>query len=192
MPKVAMKSGKIGLTCFLTPACAGRTLNFVKQGQTYFDKFSSLKVPRWLGVIFIALSLVAICLRDAPWSKTGAMITWAYVPFLLLGVWSIIPARRWPGWLTGAAFPVYVMHMLMFMFVGFGMKGVGKVLKFVDSSICRFVDLGLNDLWMSITSRESLCGYIVFIALSFAGCVAVAAVLRRICPKTAAVLFGGR
>ncbi len=33
------------------------------------------------------------------------------IPFLLLSVWGLLPAKPWPQWLVSSAFPVYLLHL---------------------------------------------------------------------------------
>lgn len=70
--------------CFRLVVCAGAGLTFLA----------------YLAMLFVGDDLSQyFCIR-------------VFVLFMLLVVWSLIPARRWPGWLTSCAFPLYLTHLI--------------------------------------------------------------------------------
>lgn len=144
--------------CGCAAFCFGAMLRFHKV---------SLAVSRKIGWLLIIFSFTLIFFRDAAYSRIGTLISWVYIPFLLVGVWSIMPTKRLPAWLTGASFPVYALHMIIFGFLKFPFK---KLLG------------GVN----------TLPSYIAFVITSFIVCIGVAALMRRFLPRVSAVLFGGR
>lgn len=109
-----------------------------------------------------------ICLR-----LVAAYNTWPYeseilrlaVPVLIYFTWCAIPTVELPSWLTSCAFPMYLIHW------------------FVNGYISRLLEgLGIEQLF---------CASVTFM-VSVSGSCAIALLLRRVAPKTAEVLFGGR
>ena len=126
-----------------------------------------LRISRWQGLMGVVVSLFVIAVRGNPYSsKSATLLTWIYIPVLLAGLWSLCPTRRFPTFLTTASFPVYVLHMFAIKFLRMAMPGF-----FGQLTAGRYVLLGLA---------------------SFATCVLVSYVLRKVAPRTSAVLFGGR
>ena len=125
-----------------------------------------LSVPKSYGFMALAISFAAIAVRGQPYSsRLATMITWAYVPFLIVGVWSICPARRFPDFLVKAAFPVYVMHMFAI-----------RLFRLYIPTACIDAD------------RYLLLGF-----FCFASCVATSWLMRKYLPKClCSILFGGR
>lgn len=88
----------------------------------------------------------------------------------LLAVWRLMPSAPWPRWLTGAAFPCILMHMFVI--------NVG--------------DIATKTLPCLPAPRESVFIFLAFTNVAIVASIAGAWVLRRIFPRTAALLFGGR
>jgi len=49
------------------------------------------------------------------------------IPFLLYSAWYIMPAAKWPTWLTGCSFPIFLMHMITFPYFGILCKHLPKI-----------------------------------------------------------------
>lgn len=87
----------------------------------------------------------------------------------LAGVWAILPARPWPRWLTGSAFPIYLLHL------------------FFNETLTSLIP------WLAPEAFPgSVANYLGVWALAAAASICVAQALRRWAPRTAGVLFGGR
>ena len=126
-----------------------------------------------IGLPCLSVGLLLLFIREFPYQNLLARrLTWAYVPFLLTGVWWLCPAPKMPSWLANASFPVYVFHMFAMSIIGF----VCKVTK---------------TTWLTGPDCTTM-GYVLFGVLSFALCIAFAAGLRRFAPRIAKVMFGGR
>jgi len=90
------------------------------------------------------------------------------IPFLTYATWYFMPTVRLPNWLTSCAFPIYLMHMLFFPYIGIVLKQMHIVEKFpVAQPILNFF-------------------------IGFVGSIIAANLLRRLLPKLSHVLFGGR
>lgn len=92
-------------------------------------------------------------------------VWFAAIPFLVAGVWRVMPSAAWPKWLTGSAFPVYVMH---FLWLAMGLK---------------------------LLARGGICGDLkgLFVLCIGVGCsVFTSVLLQRFAPRLRSVLFGGR
>lgn len=93
------------------------------------------------------------------------------LPLLILSVWTLVPPTPWPQWLTRAAFPIFLVHMLI-------LSALDNLFTLIPT---------LNPALLGAELDYFLCG-LLSILLS----IAFAVLLRRLFPKLAAVLFGGR
>lgn len=87
------------------------------------------------------------------------------IPFFIYATWQVIPSRKLPSWLTACSFPIYLMHMILMTYMGIILK--------------------------RLSFDELTNAFIVFLG-SIAGSMAVTLLLRRLMPRFAIVLFGGR
>lgn len=92
------------------------------------------------------------------------------MPFALYGLWRVIPAAAWPRGLLGTSFPVYLTHPF--------------ALSLLATACVACAGLG--------AAVATLPGYVAKIAAVVAVCTVGTVLLRRWCPRLAAVLFGGR
>lgn len=123
----------------------------------------------------LALTAFAACALRAGLLYGGVAVTLcSRLSFLsifvtLAGVWALLPAKPWPRWLTGAAFPLYLLHLFFIETAAF--------------LVARFAPPGIPG-----GVAEYLGGWALAVGASI--CVTVA--LRRWWPWAAGVLFGGR
>lgn len=122
----------------------------------------------WLlmvGVLGVLASIV--CTRiQIPVGGTYLNLRHFPLPFLMAGMFGLMPTKRFPVILVSAAFPVYLMH---------GMWAVS-------------ITCVLNHIpFVGCTSA-----YVLKWGIAFGMSVTMAWVLRRFTPRVAAVLFGGR
>ena len=89
------------------------------------------------------------------------------VPFLMLSLWYLIPETKAPKWITGMAFPVYILH---YPIVGIVVTIFVKRIPFLN-----------------VSGR-----YLMQWITSFVCSMVVCFLMRRFVPRTAKVLFGGR
>ena len=82
-------------------------------------------------------------------------------------VWMCIPGGKWPAWLTGASFGLYVGHPFF--------------THFLDS---------IRWFWKLGTGPGGMC--LLRWAFAMSGCLLVVAVLKKSFPRTAKLLFAGR
>ena len=126
-----------------------------------------------VGLPCLGVGLLLLLIRGFPYQDLLARrLTWAYIPFLLTGVWWLCPALKTPSWLANASFPVYAFHMFAMSIIGF---------------LCKVT----KTTWLTGPDCTTM-GYVLFGVLSFALCIAFAAGLRRFAPRIAKVTFGGR
>lgn len=85
------------------------------------------------------------------------------VPFMLYGIWGLVPDWRLPGWLVSCSFAIYLIH--------------------------KFVLQLLNRIW---SAGDGLPQYFAMAAAAFSIALGIAVAMHRWLPRTAAVLFGGR
>ena len=116
----------------------------------------------WLALV-VGGCLLAF--RGVPYvSSFARVMTWLATPFLLAGVWTLVPARPLPAFLKATAFPIYLLH-------GFAIFAFG---------------------YLHLFPSRNAIGYILIGILTIATCIFVTKVLRRFFPRFAYVAFGGR
>jgi surface polysaccharide O-acyltransferase-like enzyme len=86
------------------------------------------------------------------------------LPFLLWGAWKLVPAGKWPDWLATNAFPVFLLHKF---FLGFAERA-------------------------GLAPPRGLFAYFALACGAFALSLLVANAIRRLSPRCADFLFGGR
>lgn len=116
------------------------------------------------GTVGVALLLLKVFAASRAWPwETG--IGKLSLPFLLLFFWNILPASRWPQWLTACAFPIYLVHILTHPYFDIALKSLS-----LGKTAMAFIQL-FGSVFVSI---------------------ALAMALRRVAPRFAGVIFGGR
>lgn len=93
------------------------------------------------------------------------------LPLLILSVWTLVPVRGWPKWLTSTAFPIFLVHMLL-------LSALDNLFALIP--LLSPAQLGAN--------LDYLLRGLLAILLS----IIFAVLLRKLFPRTAAFLFGGR
>ena len=88
------------------------------------------------------------------------------IPFFLYSIYHFMPTKAWPNWLTSCAFPIFLMHPIALSYIGSALKHIPIV----------------------CVEAQTLIQFVGGAAVP----IAVAVLLRRFCPRTASVLFGGR
>lgn len=88
------------------------------------------------------------------------------IPPMLLGVWLLMPERKWASYLVGMTFPIYVLHLFAMLFFAYTSRWT---------------------MWMNP---------VVHFVFRWAGMVVLpivfASLLRRFMPRLSGVVFGGR
>lgn len=128
----------------------------------------TLRIPAWTGAALFALGAIAVALRTRVIAATGSEpfpVLCLAIPLLVSGLWLLTPAAGWPKALTSMSFPVYVMHY----FVVFALDGFRRP-----------------------RADKSICLMLAQAALAVAVPCAVAFAARRLAPRAASALFGGR
>ena len=92
------------------------------------------------------------------------------VPFLIVGVFGIMSESRFPTWITGSSFPIFLMHNVFLSLSSLGFKVIGMY------GNARY------DLVMMFSRA--------FIAIVCS--IAVSAFMHRYLPRASSILFGGR
>lgn len=87
------------------------------------------------------------------------------LPFLIYFTWHFMSARRLPNWLTACSFPIFLMHSIFLTYLGIMLKRL---------------PLGA----LTTTGIQYIGSILLSIALTL--------LLRRLSPRAARVLFGGR
>ena len=87
-----------------------------------------------------------------------------WVPMLLFGLWKFVPLRPLPKWLIGASFAIFMLHTVVY----------------------RCLDIAFN------FTVENIPEWIVKWLIGVVGSLLVAVTLRKLWPKLASLVFGGR
>lgn len=128
----------------------------------------TLDCAPWTGIVCIALGVSLVVFRVKSIAVTGwepFPVLCLAIPFLLVGIWLLMPSKRWPEWIVSMSFPIYVIHY----FVVFAMDGFHKVK--TDKSIC-------------VMLFQFVCAVVIPCLVSL--------LLRKGAPRFALILFGGR
>ena len=128
----------------------------------------TLDLSPWVGLVPLAAAAALLVWRVHRLEVVGAEpfpILCLAIPFLVGGLWLVLPAAAWPRGLTSLSFPIYVLHF----FVVYAMDGF---------RVCR------TDKSIALMALHTLCAIAI-------PCVA-AVIMRRFTPCAAKFLFGGR
>lgn len=96
------------------------------------------------------------------WAQYWGM--WA-IPFMMIGMWGLIPNKPWPKWLTSASFPIFLMHKFLF-----------------PSSLAN----------LNTVLECGIFGCITVAVLVFGLSLCATTLFRKVMPKVARFCFGGR
>ena len=132
------------------------------------DALLSRRVSVWMlmvGVLGVVGSMIYNSMQFS-FGCGGLNLRHFPLPFLMAGMFGLMPRKRFPILLISAAFPVYLMHVMWVV-------PVACLLNHVP--------------WICATMA-----YLLKWIIAFAVSVAAAWGLRRLMPCTAAILFGGR
>lgn len=103
----------------------------------------------------------------------GGYVQWIATPLLLFGTWVFMPSAQWPLWLVSCAFPIYVMH---------------RIVLFVYYSLARNVPF----MQCSLLQEPSIISWSVIAVVVFVAPIITATLLRKLTPRLASTIFGGR
>lgn len=169
------------------------TNGFGEDFYFFFDRFVSIRgllyffvgmVMRanlsriWIGrmgwIISFVVGLVLLVIDDI--ILVSGNVIWVgifealLVPFLIVGVFGLVPKWRFAGWMTGSSFPIFLMHNIFLsiaslMFAALGMYGKAQY-----------------DLIMMFSRA----------ALAIAFSMVCSVLIHRYFPRVSAFIFGGR
>lgn len=124
----------------------------------------------FLSVVAVLAVTVALWgrLHNTSWCAYAWPISYAVA---LWAVWEWLPSRPWPQWLTGQAFPLYLMHMFPLWLWDLAVAN------------CIFLPQDMN---------ETLMGYLLIGICDVAVIVGVAYLARHLVQKISEMIFGGR
>ena len=88
------------------------------------------------------------------------------IPFMMYVLWTLVPAAKWPAWLTGSSFPVFLMHMPISTYFSLPVKY--SLLK------------------------DTFTGNVLVLVCATAIPIAITVCLQRRFPKLSRFLFAGR
>ena len=136
---------------------------------------STLSVPKWIGTIAPILGLAAFLLHF--WAIDNGMgsiwfanTKWIAIPAALIALWTFVPSKPWPRWLTNSAFPIYLMHW----------------------TVTSYFDIFFKHLPMRDAIMGVIPTYWVLTAFTVGICLLATLLIRKLVPRIAACLFGGR
>lgn len=124
------------------------------------------RIPRWILVLPAGLLLFA----DKGFQMPIPLRSLFEIFAVMIALWSVVPACPWPRWLTGSAFPIFLLHSAVitgFMAI-FSVTGTKAIM---ESSILSFF--------------AQIVGVILI-------CVGISFLLRRSLPRLSSIAFGGR
>ncbi len=90
---------------------------------------------------------------------------WLAIPFMMIGMWGLIPNKQWPKWLISESFPIFLMHKFLFP------SSLANLNTVLECGIFGCITVAV------LVFGFSLCATILF---------------RKVMPKVARFCFGGR
>lgn len=137
---------------------------FIKYREKLFTSGKTAITAAGVGLILLTIKIILFYNSMRFQTSLGHLV----IPFLLYATWHFIPAVKIPDWLTACSFPIFVMHMIPFQYIGLISKRTS-------------VNLAYPTLFPTI---KFLVG--------FFGSIAVTLLLRKYLPRVSKALFGGR
>ena len=139
------------------------------RGLMYFTfgillRENKLTISKIVGIVSIVLFFLCGLCRVFYFSANGGNSEMAIAFCGLIAAWSLMPSYRLPNWIYTIPFPLYVLHLF-----------------FIQTMVILMPDSG-----KSITRLSLL--YVTTIA----GSILSAFAIKRISPKIASIVFGGR
>lgn len=126
------------------------------------------KTALCLGGVGMLLGIVRMCLKANGCCDCGYLVPFT-IPFVMLGVWTIMPKSRWPKLLVGNSFAIYVSHMLILSIFGLVVKNLPFALD-KETGVLMFIELAAT----------------VGIAMI------IACALKNFMPRLVQIAYGGR
>lgn len=147
--------------------------------MTYFclgiwmrERRLSMSVDKRIGFVSLVVGFGIIFWRGDPYADYWHRLsTWISIPFVLAGVWSLMPRIRLRAGTSGYSFVVYVLHMFVFGSIGIVLKKSGPMNHFMN---------------------ETISGYILYAILGTIIPVLIGWTMKRMVPGFAREVFGGR
>lgn len=126
------------------------------------------KIALCLGVVGILLGIVRMSLKANGCCDCGYLVPFT-IPFVMLGLWTVMPTKRWSMWLVASSFAIYVSHTLVLSVLGLVVKNLPFALD-KENGMAMFIEL------------------VVTVGIS----MMLACALRRFLPRLAQIAYGGR
>ena len=129
-----------------------------------FRRFNPYIKSKYMGLALGGgLAIKLFCQETSFLSQLGNVM-------VILGIWSLLPSKPWPGWLTSCAFPIYVFHPIVIEFYWIVMRHLG---------------------FMNCVT-DTLCGNLLSLAFVIVSAAASAHVIRTCLPRIHMIFLGGR
>jgi len=159
--------GSATITAILDKSISLRGIFYFSVGMYIQDHTFEIKSKRilvWCALVGGMLLLCSVYFRVTNLNLDSCLLR-AAIPFLMYAVWSVMPDRAWPRWLTSCAFPMYITHII-FIHV------------FYTVSKLMLLGHGLRD--------------VLAFCIGVVSPIVMLAILRSVSPKCARILFAGR
>ena len=130
--------------------------------QRYLEKGNVLVCVASL-LVGLALAGIKVPFLTTGLAVVGGALRFLMVPFLLVGVWGLVPDWRLPSWIVTCSFAIYLIY--------------------------KFILHLLSHVW---STGGGLAKYFSMALVAFAVSLAIAAAMHRFMPRISAILFGGR
>lgn len=131
-------------------------------------KKNSFPLSRRAAIMLLGTGIFMVVLKSYITFSCGRqndrLVSLVFVPLVLAGAWTLLPAVKIPVWASRLSFPIYLLHVSV-MFVG-----------------------GLFFPWHA----ETMVGWWVKYVFALTGSVLVCWAMKRFFPRIASVAFGGR
>lgn len=134
---------------------------------------SKNKLIHWAALVLGAAVLgFSICFCEIE-TRAFFFVRMIYVPLFLYAAWNLLPMVKLPGWLSSVAFPIFLLHVLVWRLLG-------------------AIDMATHQYYFAFLRPESFYAWGVKWIVGFGGSLMLALLLRRLFPRFAKIAFGGR
>ena len=106
-------------------------------------------------------------------TRLFSLLRMVYVPLFLFAMWNLLPSVKLPRWLSSAAFPIYLLHVLVWRLLG-------------------AIEMAAHRHCFVFLRPEDFYGWGIKWIVGFGGSLMLALLLRRKLPRFASIAFGGR
>lgn len=134
--------------------------------------YAPSRLPKFSAMLFVPLAIGSLAFAKGQIfsdPSISTLTTFISTTLLAFALWSITPSCKWPQYLTGNSFSIFVLHGMILYLLPLGMKAFG--------------------IWEKTLSQ---IGFLPIFALTVIIAILIAETTKKYLPCLAKVFFGGR